>query len=392
MLEKKLSRFICLKELEVESIHRLKGELQVRCRAKSKSCVCPRCAQLSSSRYDSRVIRVRDEPLRKANVHLLIAKRRFYCKTCRKPFMESIDGIWPRHRTTQRLRRTLLWACQKFRSLKEVREVYRCSNSLIYKTVFEHLELKLREYQYPWPRVIGIDEHFFRRSKGYTEFFTVFTDMKNRRLREAVLGRSVKEVTEKVAHIEGRENVRWVVQDLSGTYRSLTRVMFPNAEIVADKFHVLRLLSPALRRRRIDITGDRRTLRIKWLLQKNRKSLDYFQRQDVDRFLRLHPELDAIYRAKERLHEFYRIKGYVRARTVWPRLIASIAQSQIPELKTLKATLENWREEILNYFRTGYTNARTEGFNRIASLLKNLSFGFKSARNYRLRLLSACAH
>jgi transposase len=211
VLEKKLSRFVSLSELEVLSVERTDGELLVRCRVKSKGCLCRRCAVWSEVGYDSRVVEVRDEPLRKANVRLRIQKRRFYCKTCRKPFMETVGGIWPRQRTTQRFRRTLLWACEHFRSLKSVREVYRCSNSLIYKTVFEHLELKLRQYQYPWPEVIGIDEHFFRRSRGYTEFFTVFTDMKRRRLREAVLGRSVKDVLSRVEHIEGRRSVKWYI-------------------------------------------------------------------------------------------------------------------------------------------------------------------------------------
>lgn len=392
MLDRKLSYFVSLPELEVQAVHRVKGELKISCRVKTKGTVCPRCAGLSEARYDKRHIKVRDEPLRKMNVHLYITKYRFYCKTCRKPFMQSIDGIWPRQRTTQRFRRALVWACERFQSLKSVRETYECSNSLIYKTVFEQIEIKLREYQYPWPKVIGVDEHFFRRSRGYTEFFTVFTDMKNKRLREAVLGRSVKEVTERVGHIEGREQVEWVIQDLSPTYRTLTRVMFPNAQIVADKFHVLRLLSPALRRKRIDITGDRRTLRIKWLLQKNRKNLDYFERQDVDRFLKNHPDLETIYRAKERLYEFYRIRGYDRACRAWDRLLAPLLASDLPELQTLATTLKSWRSEILNYFRTGLTNARTEGFNRIASLIKNLGFGYKSAKNYRLRLLSRCAH
>jgi|GEM_PF-4664187 len=29
-----------------------------------------------------------------------------------------------------------------------------------------------------------------------------------------------------------------------------------------------------------------------------------------------------------------------------------------------------WRNEILNYFKTGITNARTEGFNNVAKVLK----------------------
>jgi len=47
-----------------------------------------------------------------------------------------------------------------------------------------------------------------------------------------------------------------------------------------------------------------------------------------------------------------------------------------------------WRQEILNYFRTGVTNARTEGFNNIAKLLQRNAFGFKSFKNYRLKVLN----
>jgi transposase len=277
------------------------------------------------------------------------------------------------------------------RSLKAVRENFECSNSMIYKSVFSQLEIKLREYNNPWPKVVGVDEHFFSRRKGYSEFFTIFTDLKGHRVREAVHGRSKSEVLGKVKHIAGRENVEWVVQDLSETYRSITKELFPNAKRVADKFHVLRLLSPALRRRRIEITGDRRTLRIKRLLQKNRKDLNYSEKQDVDRWLTNYPELNLIYRFKEKLHELYRNTHQDRARASFDRLILELEMSDIPELLTLRKTLLSWKEEILNYFKKRITNAMTEGFNRVASLVKNLGFGYRNEQNYRLRFLSACA-
>ena len=39
----------------------------------------------------------------------------------------------------------------------------------------------------------------------------------------------------------------------------------------------------------------------------------------------------------------------------------------------------------------GLTNAITEGFNLKAKLVKRRAFGYRSFRNYRLRLLNACA-
>lgn len=393
MLEAKLSQFVVLPGLLIESTRHKKEAIEVNCiKERSDFEVCPRCAEPSSSVYDHRVVRLKDEPLRKASgITLIVRKRRYYCRSCRKPFTEPIAGVMPKQRTTQRFKRTLLWATERFSSLKDVKETYRCSNSLIYKTVFEQLELKCREYNYPWPEKIGIDEHFFSRSQGYEKkFFTVFTDLKNHRVREAVLGKARMDVQSQIGHIKGRENVKWVTIDMSDTYRSLVINHFPNAEIVADKFHVLRLLSPALRRRRIEITGDRRTLRIKRLLQKNRHRLDYFEKRDVDHFLSKHAELNEVYRFKERLHEVYRTKGYERARINLNRLLDQAGASELPEIKTLCRTLTSWKEEILNYFRIGITNAMTEGFNRVASLVKNRAFGYRNPNNYRLRYLSAC--
>jgi len=52
-----------------------------------------------------------------------------------------------------------------------------------------------------------------------------------------------------------------------------------------------------------------------------------------------------------------------------------MALSKLPEIKTLRKTLVKWRQEILNYFRTRITNARTEGFNNV-HIAKSESIGY----------------
>jgi len=47
-----------------------------------------------------------------------------------------------------------------------------------------------------------------------------------------------------------------------------------------------------------------------------------------------------------------------------------------------------WRTEILQYFISGLTNARVEGYNRVAKGEQYSSFGVRSFINYRLRLLN----
>ena len=110
-------------------------------------------------------------------------------------------------------------------------------------------------------------------------------------------GKDKKSLLEQVCEIPGRENVRVVVIDLSSGYRSLIRELFPNAKIVADKFHALRLITPALIKVRKEIQGFKQDLRMRRLLLKSRVKLDYDLRCEIDRFIKQHPKLEAIYRA-----------------------------------------------------------------------------------------------
>ena len=73
------------------------------------------------------------------------------------------------------------------------------------------------------------------------------------------------------------------------------------------------------------------------------------------------------------------------------RLTDTLARSSVPELKTLRTTLTRWRREVLAHFLCRLTNARIEGFNSKAKLVIRRAYGYKSFRNYRLRLLSCCA-
>ncbi|MFN8370669.1 MAG: transposase [Bacteriovoracaceae bacterium] len=89
---------------------------------------------------------------------------------------------------------------------------------------------------------------------------------------------------------------------------------------------------------------------------------------------------------KESMHRFYRIKGKNFARKIFIKITDQMA-SKIPEIKTLRETIHNWREAILMFFETVLTNGRTEGFNRVAKLIQRNAYGFRNIENYRRRLI-----
>jgi transposase len=388
-----LARSVLLPELKLCYVaFRGTGLSIYTCEKESQAEVCPKCATLSHAGYDRREISVKDAPLRDKAVLLKIRKRRFWCKPCGKPFTEPVPGISKGARTTLRLRRALLWACENFVDLKRVERTYRVSPGFVFKALYQQLEIeRKRKLNYPWPKTIGIDEHSFRRVKGRTEFASILVDYSNRRVYEVAEGKTTEALKAQLSGIAGRENVKNVILDLCDPFKNFAREHFPNAKLVADKFHVLRLITPALIKKRYEITGTRADARARRLLTMSSHKLDHWDRQALWQYLETYPELQELYRYKEILHRFYRTKGLNRASSALTMITDRMARSLLPEIKTLRRTLMKWREEILAYFETGLTNGRTEGYNNLAKLVQKRAFGYKSFRNYRLRLLAACA-
>jgi transposase len=75
------------------------------------------------------------------------------------------------------------------------------------------------------------------------------------------------------------------------------------------------------------------------------------------------------------------------AKRVLIKLTDQMALSNIPEIKTLRKTIHQWRNEILQFFENKLTNGRTEGFNRVAKLIQRNAYGFRNFENYRRRLI-----
>jgi transposase len=395
VLDRNLTRFVLGTEFELLDSRPFRdGHKWIVRKHRQAFEICTRCGERSDTRAGRCKALLRDEPLRSQGLWIELHKHRYYCKRCRKPFTETTSLSWPRRRTTYRLRKYVAKLCHDMTDLGRVRKRTGMSNGFIYQVYYDQVETRLRERRdsIKWPTSLGIDEHFFSRSKGFTEYVTVFTDLNQRKLFEVARGKDTRSLIAQIESIPGREHVREVAIDMSGSYRSLVRKLFPQAKIVADKFHVLRLLSPSIIKERRTVQGNIFDARTRRMLLMNRHRLDYFERSEIDIFLRRHPSLEVLYRAKEKLHQIYRTNGYEKASKSLDRFIEELKNQTSEPLMRLGRTLRNWRNEILEYFRRRLTNAFTEQTNNRGKLVQKRGYGYRSFRNYRLRLLSACLH
>lgn len=387
-----LNRLFALPKLKIEEVKSRKRDLFLYCSTDLERPACPYCLD-SFPRVHQRLERKFKDSIYRGKIqHLIIKFKRYRCRKCHKTFNEELPGIRPYKRLTERMQREISWACENFADLKKVRKHTACGSKTIYKRYYKQLELKQRmRDKTPWPKTVGIDEHGFTRNKqqGHRDFVTMIVDYNNSKPRELLPSRNSAELQQMLKHIPGRENVKNVVMDLSGTYRSFAKSYFPNAEITADHFHVVRLLHPTINKMRKQIIGDKRKHPLRKLLLKNGQKLDYFKRSMIWKWLEDYPELKDVYFAKEAMHRLYRCKGYNRARRSLINLLDWLAKSQVPELRRLRKTLMNWKTEILNFFKTRITNAKTEGFNNVAKSIIKRAYGFRNFNNYRLRVLNA---
>lgn len=75
-------------------------------------------------------------------------------------------------------------------------------------------------------------------------------------------------------------------------------------------------------------------------------------------------------------------------------LVGQAADSRSPEIHRLASTIEAWWPAIEAAIITGYSNARSEGYNRLAKHQGRDAFGFRNTLNQqcRMRWSSTCQH
>jgi transposase len=246
----------------------------------------------------------------------------------------------------------------------------------------------------PCPEELGIDEHFFSRRKGYA---TTLCDLKHHKVYDVVLGRSEASLKGYFRSLKGKEKVRVVCIDLASNYRALIRKHFPNAKIVADRFHVIRIINQHFLAawRELDPKGSKNRGLLS-LMRRHEENLRPDQKERLKKYFIEHPEIQAIYEFKQRLARLLRKKMCTvsRCRKWIKRLLKYIDQLKtcgLEHLETLGRTLGSWSGEIAAMWRFSKNNGITEGFHNKMEMISRRAFGFRNFNNYRLRVRVMCS-
>ena len=99
-------------------------------------------------------------------------------------------------------------------------------------------------------------------------------------------------------------------------------------------------------------------------------------------------EVGGAWAVKEQLRTMYaaplRARPAPRTRSVFYELAATAGT---PEVVRLAKTIKRWEPQVLTFFTTGRTNARSEAQNLVTEKLRRMAHGIRNFEHYRLRLL-----
>lgn len=355
---------------------------------------CPRCDADVLRKKAPFIRRIRHESIGDRLVWLLLRGYKFLCRSCGCYFRQRFPGLLRYQRATEPFRQEV---CQDHHDGIAQSSLARrtgLGSATIERWYHRFLQRKMAErVNDACPRVLGIDEHFFTRKDG---FATTLCDLQKHRVFDVVLGRSESALEGYLSRLQGKERVRIVCMDLASTYRAIVRRHFPQALIVADRFHVIRLIGHHIHQlwRRID-PSHRWNRGLLSLLRRRADGLTPEQAERLHRYLDAHPAIAALYHFKQELWALLRPSGLtpVACRRRIPELLERIRQlkaSAFPGMVSLGETLEAWQDEIARMWRFSRNNGITEGFHTKMEMISRRAFGFKNFDNYRLRVRACC--
>jgi transposase len=379
-----IAKLLNLKDVIITNVENFDDEVHVHLELPRKEHVCPCCGTSTNIVHDYRTQIIKDVPLgRKTYLHL--RKRRYRCPECGKRFHENNNFLPRYYRLTKRMFASILEAFRKKTSATDIAEQYDISlpTALRY---FDYIDYHCTEL----PEVLSIDE--FKGNAGGEKYQCILTDPQNRNILEILPNRFEGNLVHFFDHFPNRESVKCFVCDMNPHFRSVGKACFPNAIIVADRYHVIRQAMWAMEnvrkaeQKKLSVRFRKYFKRSKSLLSKSISELSDSQKEQLALMFEISPKLAAAYRLKNEVLKIMHSDSNT-ARSLLSQWLFDAENSGLPEFKSCVTAYRNWFEEILNSLDVPWSNGFTEGCNNKIKVLKRICFGVRNFPRFRNRIL-----
>ena len=329
-----------------------------------------------------------------------LKKRRFRCKNCGKMAVSETALVQKNHQIAAAVKQKIAQLLVEKQAMTDIAHRLSISTSTVIR--------KLKEFKFEtnWqrlPEIMSWDEYSFK--KGKMSF--IAQDFNTNEVLAILDGRTQAVIRNHFLRYprQVRMRVKVMTMAMFSPYYQLAKQLFPNAQIVLDRFHIIQHLSRAMNRVRIQIMNqfDRksqeyRALKRYWkLLQQDSRKLSHkrFYRPAFRAHLTNQEILHQLLSYSDQLRQHYELYQLLlfhfqeKQADYFFDLIEENLSAVHPIFQTVFRTFLKDRDKITNALELPYSNAKLEATNNLIKVIKRNAFGFRNFDNFKKRILIA---
>jgi len=353
---------------------------------------CPRCGSKDVIRKGTNSRLFRGLPVGRKQVWFDAAIPRVRCDRCQLTRQVRIPFAEEKRRHTRQFERYAL-------ELAQITTTQHAADhlSVAWDTVRD-IEARFLHKKYSKPKLkhlkqLAIDEIYLGKS---VKFLTVVLDLESGAIVFLGRGKGADALDPFWERLAGsRARIEAVAADMSPAYALAVRKHLPDAVLVNDRFHVIKLYNELLTELRRELYREATTQLerdvlkgTRWLLLKSLNNLDE-QRDEPGRLLQalqLNRSLAIAYYLKDDLNEFWEQPekgGAARWLDAWLR---DAETSGIRLLQKFAKTLASRRNNLLAWYDYPISTGPLEAVNNKIRLLQRQAFGYRDSEFFQLKL------
>lgn len=280
-------------------------------------------------------------------------------------------------------------------TVKNVADKFSMSWETVKKIDKKYLEERFKDIDYGDLRRISIDE--IANKKGH-DYLSVVMNLDTGRVIWVGEGRKEADINKFFDTLTAKQKkgIAAASIDMWPAYIKSVEKNCPNADIVFDKFHVVKKYGEVITKlrsaeyRKADEEEKDLLKGTKWLLLRNKSNLKLDAKKELKHLLEVNENLATAYILKEKLSSIWNYRSETWARKAVNDWITMAEASNIRGIKGFVKTLKKHEYGIINHCKHPISNGRIEGTNNKIKSLKRRCYGFHDIEYFKLKILEAC--
>jgi transposase len=370
------------------------GEFKLRLEPPEAAVRCPRCRSTDVVRRGTFDRFVHAPPIGLRKTVVFIRAPRVECRRCRTVRIVHLPSVVPHTNHTKSFAR-LVVDLRRMMTIQDIARYLGVSTTMIKSIDKRYLKTHYSKPKLKHVKVIAIDEISIR--KGHT-YLTIVMDLESGAIVFVGKGKGEKALKPFWKRLKSSHaRIEAVATDMSSAYYAAVQTNLPQATLVFDRFHIVKLMNEKLSQLRRDLQREAQENLHKdvlkgtrWLLLKAPEHLDTGrnEQQRLQEALKLNESLATAYYLKEDLRQIWEQPHRNQAAIFLTDWCRRARASGIRVLQTMANTLEGYRSGILNWYRCRISTGPLEGTNNKIKTMNRQAYGYRDEEYLQLKLFA----